>query len=55
MDSSTYFNVFVSKKISVTEITYQILNENLAQTNVNKAMLLYNALKCCLECCFRYF
>ena len=46
MDSSTHFNMIVPKNISVTALTYQIFNENLAQTIVNKATLLYNALKC---------
>ena len=55
MDSLTYFKVNVPKNISVAALTYQIFNEKLAQSIVNKAMLLYNALKCRLECSFRYF
>ena len=49
MDNSTYFNVIVTKSIPITELIYQIFKEHLSQTIVNKATLLYNSLKCCLE------
>ena len=52
MDSSTHFYIIVPKNIPLTALIYQTFNENLSQTIVNKATLLYNALK--LECCFRY-
>ena len=55
MDNSTYFNVIVTKSIPITELIYQIFKEHLSQTIVNKATLLHNSLKCCLESCFRYF
>ena len=55
MDSSTYLNIIVPKNIPVTALTYEIFNENLVQTIVNKATFLYNALKCRLERCFSYF
>ena len=40
MDSTAYFKAIVPKYISITASTYQTFKEHLAQTTINKVMLL---------------